>query len=146
MSDTQWLINRLRNRPAASWAEVMEQAADVLAAQAAEIERLQRDSDRHNVEWHAKVKENAANYHHRLAAEARATAAEAERDALRERIDAACELAESLYHNPEGTLWNHGTTPTPRDRAEWKGVKDTAQDVLAVLDPDRARAALGGKP
>jgi hypothetical protein len=79
------------------------------------------------------------------ALQSRVDAAEDERDRLRERIDAAGEALVAAYHNPEGTLWNHGTTPTPRDRAKWEGVRETAQDVLSVLDPDRARAALQGE-
>ena len=115
----------------APWLEkAVADAADRLDAQAAEIERLTRERD---------ACLTACSAYRRM------EAAEAEAARLQERIDAACELAESLYHNPEGTLWNHGTTSTLRDRVEWKGIKDTAQDMLAVLDPERARTALPSK-
>lgn len=69
--------------------------------------------------------------------------AQAEVARLRERIGAAAELADAAFHSPQGTLWNYGTAPTALDRAKWEGVRETAQDILGVLDPDRTRAALG---
>ena len=111
-------------------------AADALATQAAEIERLRAElaMSKADERWQAVADEVGQKL----------LAAEAERDALRERINCAADMAEDMWRAPQGSLWNYGTTPSARDRVKWEGVKETAQDLLALLDPDRYRSALAG--
>ena len=60
----------------------------------------------------------------------------------RDELDAAREMAEQIACIPWGALWNHGTLPSVKERAEWRGRREAALDILCVLDPDCAKSII----
>jgi hypothetical protein len=56
---------------------------------------------------------------------------------LDDRLRFAIEMAEQIAATPWGTLWNHGTAATEKDRIEWAARRETALGILRALAPDR---------
>jgi hypothetical protein len=121
---------------------LMRERANITVTHREQLERLTKERDEWRKRYHETHELLIACDEERISWQQsyegsanRAEAAEKERDALREALVLAEEVARDITASPAGSLWNYGTKPSRLDEAKWQGSREAAEAILAALQP-----------